>query len=158
MSPFNPFEIVRAEPQSLIWTSIVRKIVYDVELILPLKAQSTQCRLITNRVMETYMTVCAEIMEDQEIVNSNILKGEFVKISFPIKTTINAFLNMNLLSRKQMTEDVNVRIKFIKQTDRMMKIIFHEVLQPTKEQIDFGNKYYSSPIKGQVVVRQNEEL
>ena len=160
MTDINPFFTIKQKLPTILWINLIERVVYDFELILPLRAQTINYRVNSELVNETYLSVCARVCKHQKLKNSHINEDQLFVLGLPIKTTEKALLNLNPDITHQISDEVNVRFKFIKKSRQSLHVVYCEIMKPTEEQIVVANKYYSGfkPKDKSVVVRPKEEL
>ena len=149
MTTFNPF--FNKEAQEIRWMHMEVG-VYSFELIMPLKG------IVEEYAKGGYLKICAEVLES--IPKLQVNKGEYIFLSFPVRTLESAWLSQGRTFRNQVTEDDNLKIIFRKGTRQSILIIELERLKPTEEHIKFAQENYSRQRsnKVDVIVQKPEEI
>ena len=141
----NPFKDSADSHQELSWGHFPEKKKYHFELILPLKAigqlyvQSRHCEVTSG-----YLPVCAECIETIKKGEWDwVINGSFCVINLPILTLERAWLSVSYAMRKEITEEDNLKVVFLKKNKQAMAFEHVERLKPKPEHIEFSEKIYS---------------
>jgi len=151
----NSFIRAKEITQHLSWKHLKDKTEYHFELILPFNS-IVQDR---GRRRGVYMCICAEVITDNELSSSNIIKGQMIIIELPVQTFDRIWRGVNYIFRSQLTERDNLRLKIKKNSYKEFYILEYERLQPSPEHIQFAEREYPKLFNANNTnIREMEEL
>lgn len=151
----NPFVEGRNLPQFISWKHLKNGETYELELINPGKF------LFYEYANGGYMIIPTKVLKDGKLSVLEMLKGERVVVSIPIRTFSHSWMMLPRLFRQQFQDGDNLYIKFIKNTQKDLSVLdvarvkceheekkFFDLVQTQKEAyISVEQKYSQKPKK-----------